>query len=207
MTGSAWLAEVVIADPPERWEALGFSVEDRHSDVGGVRLTLGSAGQGIVAWALRGIAPPQSLDGLATSAAPADAAPPGNPHPNGAVGLDHVVVITPDFDRSTAALEQAGMPLRRIRDVGSFRQGFRRLGPTILELVEAPDAPSGPARFWGLVVIVEDLDALARRLGDHLGPIKSAVQPGRSIATLRSSAGLSTPVAFMDPESSPSSRC
>ena len=40
------------------------------------------------------------------------------------------------------------MPLRRIRDAGGFRQGFRRLGPAILELVEAlgaPDAVDAPA--------------------------------------------------------------
>ena len=94
------------------------------------------------------------------------------------------------------------MPLRRIRHVeaGDFRQGFRRLGPGILELVEARDAPPGPARFWGLVVIVSDLEALAVRLGDRLSAIKPAVQPGRRIATLRREAGLSAAVAFMDPE-------
>jgi hypothetical protein len=75
--------------------------------------------------------------------------------------------------------------------------GFRRIGPAILELVEAPGQPLG---FWGLVVTVNDLDALADRLGEHLGPIKPAVQPGRRIATVRPSAGLTTNLAFMDPE-------
>src|SRR5207248_1668394 len=84
------------------------------------------------------------------------------------VGLDHVVVTTPDFDRSSAALAEAGLELRRVREApGGVRQGFRRLGPAILELVAAPGAsdPTAPARFWGLVVIVSDLDALAARLG------------------------------------------
>ncbi len=129
-------------------------------------------------------------------------------HANGAIGLDHVVVVTPDFDRTAVALDRAGMPLRRIRQVGgdgvddraAFRQGFRRLGPAILELVEARGAPDGPAAFWGLVVIVSDLDGLAARLGDRLSPPKPAVQPGRRIATLRASAGLSPRVAFMDRE-------
>jgi hypothetical protein len=49
-------------------------------------------------------------------------------------------------------------------------------------------------------VIVEDLPALAERLGEHLGAIKMAVQPGRHIATLRPSAGLGQAVAFMDQE-------
>jgi hypothetical protein len=121
-------------------------------------------------------------------------------HPNGAVAIDQVVVLTPDFDRTAAALEQAGMPLRRVGDAGSFRQGFRRLGPAILELVEAVDQPPGPARFWGLVVIVADLEALRGRLHPHLGPVRPAVQPARHIATLAASAGLSAAVAFMDPE-------
>ena len=116
------------------------------------------------------------------------------------MGIDHVVVTTPDFDRTAAALSEAGMALRRVRDAGTFRQGFRRLGPAILELVEVPAAPSGPARFWGLVVIVEDLAALAARLGPRLGEVRPAVQPGRHIATLAQSAGLGPNVAFMDPE-------
>ena len=78
--------------------------------------------------------------------------------------------------------------------------GFRRLGPAILELVETKDGPSGPARFWGLVVVVDDLHALAGRLGEQLGSIRDAVQPGRRIATLRASAGLGEAVAFISPE-------
>jgi hypothetical protein len=129
-----------------------------------------------------------------------ESAPADSTHPNGAVALDHVVVVTPDFDRTAAALAAAGLPLRRIRDAGGFRQGFRRLGPAILELVESREAPPGPATFWGLVVVVPDLDALALRLGEHLAGVRDAVQPGRRIATVRRSAGLGPALAFMDPE-------
>jgi hypothetical protein len=113
--------------------------------------------------------------------------------------IDHVVVVSPDFDRTSAALGAAGMPLRRIRDAGGFRQGFRRLGPAILELVEARDVPDGPATFWGLAVTVPDLDALADSLGDRLGTVRDAGQPGRRIATVRSVAGIGPALAFMDP--------
>ena len=197
------LAGLRLADPPARWEALGFRVEaDAVIVLGGVRLALGAPGEGIVAWTLTGIsARVGDIDGLATSlAAPAaPAGPEPSAHPNGALGLDHVVVLTPDFERTAGALEQAELPLRRIRDAGGFRQGFRRLGPAILELVEAVGAPAGPARFWGLVAIVGDLDGLAARLGDRVGAVKPAVQPGRRIATVRTSAGLGPALAFMSP--------
>lgn len=199
------LVELSIADPAGRWADLGFAAADGVVDLGGVRLVLGAPGAGIVSWSLLGIDPVSSIDGLATTVI-ADPPPPVlAEHPNGAVGLDHVVVLSPEFDRTAEALATAGLPLRRVRSVGdaehAFRQGFRRLGSAILELVEARYAPAGPARFWGLVVIVSDLDALAAMLGaERVSGPKSAVQPGRRIATLRESGGLSMQVAFMDPE-------
>lgn len=196
------LAGLRIADPPARWAALGFDIEGERIALGGVELKLGAPGAGIVSWALRGAPVVADIDGLVTTATAEPAPAAKTPHPNGAVALDHVVVITPDFERTAAALEAAGMPLRRIRDAGSFRQGFRRLGPIILELVELTGDvdKGGPARFWGLVVICADLSALRERLHPHLGAIKPAVQPGRHIATLESGGALSTRVAFMDPD-------
>jgi hypothetical protein len=196
------LVALALADPPQRWQALGFDVDDGVCRVGHVSLLLGGPGRGITGWAVSGLQ--TEVDGLPL--APAEAVRPPPNHPNGARGIDHVVVLTPDFDRTAAALEQAEIALRRVREVGggeqrrTFRQGFRRLGPAILELVEAPGGEPGPARFWGLVVIVEDLGALAERLGEHLGAIRDAVQPGRRIATLRESAGLGEAVAFMSAE-------
>jgi hypothetical protein len=211
LTSSSTRPELValeIADPPERWEALGFTVSpDRVIELAGVQLRLGGDGEGIVSWTLRGIAPTPAVDGLTTKVIdqpvggeaagghqgdqPAPAA-----HPNGAIALDHVVILTPDFDRTADAVAAAGMPLRRLAERNGARQGFRRLGPGIMEIVQASD---GPTRFWGLVVIVSDLDALAQRLGDQLREIRPAVQPGRRIAPLRSKAGLGPAVAFMDP--------
>ena len=196
------LAALALADPVERWEELGFAVQDGHVDLGGVRLTLGANGRGIVGWAIRGFDQTPDIDGLPLAPTPPPTSAPAT-HPNGAIAIDHVVVVSPDFDRTAAALDHAGLPLRRIREApGGFRQGFRRLGPAILELVEVrtDDPPGGPARFWGLVVIVDDLEALKRRLADRLGEIRPAVQPGRHIATLRSHAELGQKLAFMDPE-------
>lgn len=189
-----------LADPPERWMRLGFIARDSEVDLGGVRVQLGASGSGIVGWTLGGIDPTTDIDGLSTEVAAPDPSA-SVAHENGAVGVDHVVVTTNDFDRSASALELAGLSLRRtITAPSGNRMGFRRLGPAILELVEAAEGEPGPARFWGLVVVVEDLDALAAGLGDQLGSIRDAVQPGRRIATLRESAGLGQALAFMSPE-------
>jgi hypothetical protein len=199
----AELAALQIADPPEAWEALGFTVSaDGVVVLGGVELWLDAAGRGITGWTLRRISLHHDVDGLPTGVTTDPPLRPGPhpPHPNGAIALDHVVVTTPDFERTLTAFQDAGIPLRRIRDAGGFRQGFRRLGPTILEIVEAPKMPTGPARFWGLVVTVADLVRLRARLAPHVSEIRDAVQPGRQIATLSEGAGLSPRIAFMDPE-------
>ena len=103
-------------------------------------------------------------------------------HANGAFAVDHVVVLTGSLDHTVAALEDAGLDLRR-RDGG---MAFLRLGSYILEVVERG---GDPARFWGLVVVVPDPGAVP-----GAGPAKNAVQPGRRIATVK---GLGTALAVM----------
>jgi hypothetical protein len=200
---SVVLAELELAGAAAPWERLGFAVAADDLRIGAVRLRFaGGEPAGIAGWTLVG-ARSADVDGLPTRlVAETDAAGEPPAHPNGALRLDHVVVFTPDLDRTFAALEAAGLELRRVRDAGTpehpLRQGFYRLGEVILEVVGDVE-PEGPARFWGLVVVVSDLDALAQRLGDDLGAPRDAVQPGQRIATLRESAGLGVPVAFMSP--------
>ncbi len=113
------------------------------------------------------------------------------------------MVTTPDLERTSAAIAEAtGCELKRIREVGSMRQGFHRIGSggLIVELVERPDVPDGPAAFWGLVVNVDDLDVACEHIGaERISPPKDAVQPGRRIATVRAETGLGLPVALMTP--------
>jgi hypothetical protein len=128
-------------------------------------------------------------------------------HPNGVVGLDHLVAFSPSLERTAAALERAGIELRRVREeptpAGAPRQAFFRLGEVILEVVQAPPGSREerdsevPARFWGLAFSVDDLDETAAHLGSKLGRPRDAVQKGRRIATLRSEAGLGPAIAFM----------
>jgi hypothetical protein len=201
--------ELVIADEPAAWRAAGFSVDGDLCEVGTVRLRLEGPGRGrgIVAWSVRGVRS-LDLDGLPTSASGSPPAA-GVSHPNGVVSIDHLVVITPDLDRTTGALRDAGFDLRRVREGptpgGSSRQAFFRLAEVILELVEAPPGtriasdPNGPARLWGISFLVEELEHTATALGDLLGEPREAVQPGRRIATLGKEAGLGPAIAFITP--------
>ena len=192
------LAELEIADDPACWEELGFVLSDRRVLIGGVAIRLGVPGSGIVGWSLHSGCPAVAIDGLPRPAISTVVPPVGEAHPNGARSIDHVVILTPDFDRTAAALARAGMPLGRIARNRGVRMGFRRLGAAVLELVQAGTGETGPARFWGLAIMVADLDALAARLTYRLGPIRPAVQPGHRIATLTAAAALTTKVAVMD---------
>jgi len=122
------LDELHITDPPERWKALGVAVgDDGVAQVGTIRLRFGAAQP---AWRVRGLAD-GDLDGLTTlgSDAPAREPAPASAHPLGAVGVDHLVVASPDLDRTFAALERAGLERRRVREAGpNARQGFYVVG-------------------------------------------------------------------------------
>jgi hypothetical protein len=201
--------ELFIAAAPAAWRAAGFGVEGELCEVGAVRLRLEGEGarRGITGWSVRD-AGSLELDGLETQASGARP-PAGATHPNGAVRIDHVVVISPDLDRTSAVLRRAGFELRRVREGdtpgGSRRQAFFRMGELILEIVAAPEGTkiaadaSGPARLWGISFLVAELETPAALLGDNLGEPRDAVQPGRRIATVASAAGLGTAVAFMTP--------
>jgi hypothetical protein len=62
------LAGLSIAEPPERWAALGFHVRDGQIQAQSVTLTLGIAppGGGIVGWKLAGTGGEGDVGGLGT---------------------------------------------------------------------------------------------------------------------------------------------
>jgi hypothetical protein len=195
------IEQIVIGADPATWARAGFAVEGEATRVGSVGIRFAS-GTGVIGWRLSGDA--GEIDGLPLAAR---AEPPvaTEPHPNGAVRIDHVVVFTPDLERTTGAFEERGVERRRVREVetdhGALRQGFFRLGEVILEAVEHARIADGPARFWGITFAVADLDACAELLGEHLSPVRDAVQPGRRIATVRREAELGLPVALITAES------
>ena len=202
-----WLDALEVGDDPDAWRGAGFAVADDEVVLGRVRIRCLGDGAGHDRWRLGadpGVDVPGDVDGIATTATTAAPAAPVV-HPNHVVGLDHVVLRSPDLDRTTAALGALGLDLRRTRDVGSgeraLQQRFFRLGPTILELV-GPPAPigDGPCTIWGYAVVADDIDASAAVLGDRCAPPKDAVQPGRRIATVRTrELGIGPTLALMTP--------
>lgn len=209
------IEELTIADDAACWSALGFTVTDEACAIGSVSLRFVGigAGGGILAWSLRELQSVE-LDGLVTRLAVGEPPEPAGAHPNGVIAIDHVVVMSPLLMRSVEALQDAGLDLRRIREeptpAGAPRQAFFRLGKEILEVVQEPEdivaragGPDRPAHFWGLALEVKDLDATCAQMAPHVGEPRSAVQPGRRIATVRRSAGLSVPLALMSADERP----
>ena len=199
-------ALIELGDAPEAWAAVGFAPgADGEVALGQARLCLTGRGGGILRVRAQGITA-DGPDGLPLEGdegmPPAEAAagrperPAGAPgasarrHPNGAFAVDHVVALTDSLPRTLAALEAAGLDLRRRTEDG--RMAFLRLGPFILEVVERG---GDPPRLWGLVVVVPALDGL----GPLVGAPRDAVQPGRRIATVSREAGLGTALALMTP--------
>lgn len=192
------LDELVLADEPARWAALGFTVDDGVVQLATVRVRLAgaAAGRGIFGWSLRGLTG-TDLDGLPSGRAaqpPSGAAP---EHRNGVVAIDHVVAMTPDLDRSVRALQGAGLDLRRIREeptpAGAPRQAFFRLGTEILEVVQEPaqvvaeHGGSGrPARLWASRCS-PPISTRARRRCRRT-PVRCAMPCSRAGASRRSNA-------------------
>ena len=183
-------ALIELGDPPAAWERLGFA-PDAAGDVvlGAARVRLTGRGGGILGIEADDLTA-RHPDGLPLQPSTRGLAgrPDSGLHANGATVVDHVVALTGSLVRTVAALEAAGLDLRRSTET----MAFFRLGPTILEVVERG---SDPPRLWGLVVVVPALEGL----GPLVGAPKDAVQPGRRIATVSPDAGLGAALALMTP--------
>jgi hypothetical protein len=201
------VVELTVADQPSAWERIGFAVDDGVCRVGTLRIRFVDEGRGLSAVAVHGLTGGGDLDGLPFVPSESGPGQPAAAHANGSTQVDHVVAFSPDLDRTVERLEETGFDLRRIREeptpAGAPRQAFFRIGEPILEVIQQPDGRildrGAPARLWGLAFVTEDIDRTAEQLGEHASGPRDAVQPGRRIATLRRSAGLAVPIAFMTP--------
>ena len=132
--------EIHVADAPDAWARAGFTVDAAGEAapccrVGGVRIRMvgSNHGSGIVGWSLGGLPSGFSgeLDGIATArsdgcgAVPSVASPAAPAeHANGVTAIDHVVLLSPDPDRTVAAMGAVGERPRRERH-GELLDGLR----------------------------------------------------------------------------------
>jgi len=198
------LVEVTAGDAPEVWASLGFAVQGTRCRIGSVDVALDpGVGKGIRRWAFAGgAATPPEVEGLPTEWVDGPGEATSLPHANGVVAIDHIVVLTPDVDRTIVALADIGFEPRRERLTDTYgapmRQVFFRAGEAVLEVIGGQEATGdGGMRVFGLALTSADLDATASYLGARLHSAKDAVQPGRRIATLDRGAGSSVALAFM----------
>ena len=203
---SARIGELVIGGSRANWAQVGINFShDGVFAIGEIVLRINETlPPGVHSWALSNIdSTVVSIDGISTTGNVANDRIEHNDAQGFVLtplGFDHVVVNTPDLERTSLALHEAtGAELKRIRDAGNgVRQGFHRLGDVIIEIVSAPSMPPGNASLWGFVLNVADVHEVAAYLGpDVLSPPKPAVQKNRLIATFRGAVGLGVPVALM----------
>lgn len=210
---SARVAELRLGCPVEPWSRLGFAVRESSGGPSVIVAGLGfrfvddaprSAESTVTGWTLVGVSSgPDDVDGIATRWIDE---PTMSPAPENRVhvsSIDHIVIMTGSLDRTSECIDRIlGAPRKRVRDAGGgVRQGFHRVGDIILEVVERPDLdPNTAASLWGVVFVVDDLDATVAWLGpDAVSAPRDAVQPGRRIASIRREVGLGLPVALMTP--------
>lgn len=180
---------------PERWESLGFVVEDGRLRVGAVACSTGTD----AAWGFGELNGDDARLGVPTrivAAAPGDAPR----HPNGVDLVDHVVYTAPHLDDAVEALTEVlgAEPRRRFRPRGESgpEMAFYRVGEAFIEVV----ASGRPAQLMGVAFRCPDLDACVaavREAGGMMGDPKPAVQGGR-IASVPRDFGLPYGVAVMD---------
>ena len=194
-TVSPQLVGIGLPDSKASWEAAGFTVENSSVVVGPLTVSLETE----TTWSFdpRVEGP---IDGMVTGSGDFSADTVQS-NPNGANGLDHVVVSTPNLDRTTAAFKATGFPHRKTRPIGDREQRFFWAGQTIIELVgPVGQAGHGPSSLWGLALVSSDLDGSKKWLGERLSDPREAVQPGRRIAAIRTrELGISLTIALMTP--------
>lgn len=172
---------------------LGLDAPEDRTVVGGVTLD-GVDGDGILGLDLEG-APADGPLPL-VEVAPVTTA---GPHPAGATAVDHVVVLTGDV---VGTIEALGTEPRRVDVRDGRRYGFVVAGPALLEFVGPQDVTDQQPRLWGLALTVADLEVAASFLGEAAGDVRTAVQPGRRILTVRhEQLGLRVPTVLLGPRS------
>jgi hypothetical protein len=206
------LTECEVGALPQAWEKIGVHISNDHCVIGDVILRFSAEKSGFISWTFDRSDSSTSdaavvhtlIDGIPTHLE-RDRKDPGESSllgPATILGIDHVVVMTNNLERTCGEVERVlSVACARERDAGnSVRQAFHKLDNTIIEVVTSPNVVHEHAHLWGLVISVDDIDAWCSSVGEHVaGAPRAAVQPGRRISTVRESVGLGIAVAVMTP--------
>lgn len=160
------------------------------------------------AWTLLTIPPPQTagiLTFIIDSAQNFDW-PQAARTADGAIGLDHVVIRSPDPERAAALYgARLGLDMRldRTEPAWGSRLMFFRCGDLIVEIAHdlAKGASDGPDRPWGLSWRVADADRARARIaaaGFDASDVREGRKPGTRVFTVRN-APATVPTLFVQP--------
>lgn len=109
------------------------------------------------------------------------------------VGVDHIVLTSPNRDRLIATLSgRLGFDLRldRIQSWGVHQLFFRRENLLVEAVLSEGDGvdPAGPDALWGIAWRTTDADETHRRLTDKgvvVSEIRRGAKPGTRVATIK----------------------
>lgn len=182
----------------EEWRAAGLSASDPQTGEG-------HAPDGTVRRWRNVFLPPDEAMGLfffaiehQSDAGSRPVTAPGGPQEAALHAVDHVVVNTPDAERSIALFGKT-MSIRLALDRDAPQWGARmlffRLGGITLEVIEryGKDGKrkadrSGDAAYWGMAFRATDVDAARARLagqGSDVSETRTGRKPGTRVCTVR----------------------
>lgn len=207
---------LVVGDTAAAWRSAGFTVEPsglvRFGGAVSVHLQGVGMGRGILGWTLGGYDSSAAIDGIPIlrhdfdGVAAPDSAEPSSPHPNGVGSVDCIVLHTPDWVRTRAALRQVGLDaLRQSTETPGMMQLFYRVGCTMMQVVaplRVPDGRDGcgPARVSGIIFVTADVDSTHACLAGSTKPPWAAAQPGRRLTALQGEEhAISVAISFVSP--------
>lgn len=106
---------------------------------------------------------------------------------NGVLGIDHIVIRTPDIERAAALYgARLGLDMRLDREVMGRRLMFFRCGDAIAEIIHEPALNRDT--LWGLSWRVRDAEAERARLaaaGLDVSEVRTGMKPGTRLFTVR----------------------
>ncbi|MBX3429136.1 MAG: VOC family protein [Hyphomonadaceae bacterium] len=106
-----------------------------------------------------------------------------------AVGLDHIVIRTPNPERAGALYgARLGLDMRLDREVAGRRLMFFRCGDAIVEIVHDPALTDDRDKLWGISWRVANADAARARLAEaglDVSEVRPGMKPGTRVFTVR----------------------